>query len=294
MSAFATITLDVDAMNDAKNTSYSLSGDATTAANAAADTSTTTASITAANQNHNQIQDMKVGISGGFGTFVVGRMEDFTTSKVTSVTDIASSGHSVEPGNGAGRTDDAIAYVSPSINGLTIGLAGYMVNSVDAVTAATGVTAVAENNTGFEDNSFDATDIALMYANGPLAVNVSVEDHNIGSASAGGTVEGVTAYSIAYTMGDLKLAAARSETDVKTWADADDTAVVATYTMGNNAIKLGWGENETASATAVTSVDSNYVELNHNFSARTQGYVSFYNTDTANSDSVRVGMQHTF
>ena len=60
--------------------------------------------------------DTKVGIKGGFGTVVAGRMEDFSESKVLSMVDVFS-GQGVElGGSNAGRNDDAVAYVSPSFN----------------------------------------------------------------------------------------------------------------------------------------------------------------------------------
>jgi predicted porin len=80
--------------------------------------------------------DTKVGIKGGFGTVVAGRMEDFSESKVLGMADVLS-GTSVElGGNNAGRNDDGFAYVSPSMNGLTVGIAGYA--AIDNTVAANG------------------------------------------------------------------------------------------------------------------------------------------------------------
>ena len=290
MSAFAKVHFDVDAIQDSANTTYALTdANAETATAAAAANNTLGATST----NHNQMKDVVVGIKGGFGTVVLGRMEDFTTSKVTAMADIASGDATVEPDSGAVRNDNGVAYVSPAMNGLTLGVAGYVIDTT-ASAAATGTVSAVTAST-YNDSSFDATDIALMYANGPLAINVSNEDHNVRSTAAAGTVEDVTAMGVSYAMGDLKVAAVYSTTDVITYASTDDTAIVASYAMGNNVIKAGWGNNESStSAATVTDVDSNFVELNHNFSARTSAYVNAFNTDTANGDKYSVGLIHKF
>jgi len=234
-----------------------------------------------AGSNSTMTQNQTVSLSGGFGTVVLGRMEDFTQSKVLAMADVFNGNGSVEPTTGAGRNNGGIAYVSPAMNGLTVGVAGFAVDN--------SATAGALN-----DDTFDATDVALMYSNGPLTVNVSREDHD---RTAGGTsqIEDITSVGLGYTAGDLSLTAVHSKANYVTFADADDTAIIAKYTMGNNQIVVGWGNDETAgSATSVTDVDETTVELVHNFSSRTKAFVTVYDTDAASGDSVSFGMKHSF
>ncbi len=82
-----------------------------------------------ATQNNDQI----VGMSGGFGTVVVGRMEDFTEGKVMAMASIfESDSQSLEGGSNAGRNDNAIAYVSPTFSGFHAGIAGYAMEIMTA------------------------------------------------------------------------------------------------------------------------------------------------------------------
>ena len=236
--------------------------------------------------------DTKVGIKGGFGTVVAGRMEDFSESKVLSMVDVFS-GQGVElGGSNAGRNDDAVAYVSPSFNGLTVGVAGY---------------AMADGNgSNNGSDSFDATDIALMYANGPLTVNVAVEtiDQAIAdAATVNNMAEKTTSFGVGYTMGNLKMAAVyqdiENEAIVGTLTpanDHNDLMLAAVYTMGNNSIAVGWNENELT--TGATDNNTTSVELRHNFSARTQAFVGATQDDnavaTTETDTVYMGLSHSF
>jgi len=235
--------------------------------------------------------DTKVGIKGGFGTVVAGRMEDFSESKVLSMVDVFS-GQGVElGGSNAGRNDDAVAYVSPSFNGLTVGVAGY---------------AMADGNgSNNGSDSFDATDIALMYANGPLTVNVAVEtiDQAIADAATVNMAEKTTSFGVGYTMGNLKMAAVYQDIENEAIAgtltpanDHNDLMLAAVYTMGNNSIAVGWNENELT--TGATDNNTTSVELRHNFSARTQAFVGATQDDFATAadetDTVYMGLSHSF
>jgi len=232
MSAFATIVVDTDDM--------------------VADTT-----------NTDDVQDQKVGISGGFGTIVMGRMEDFTESKVLSMVDVFGGG-SVELGtDNAERQNGATAYVSPSFNGLTVGVAGYSLGDGD---------------------DFDATDIALMYSNGPLAVNIAVEDMDDYAAKALTT----TTAGIKYTAGDLAVAAVWQDIDTVSGTDTDDSMVTAVYNMGNNSIAIGWNDDESEAE------NDTVVELRHKFSSRTRAYIGVKDSDTDTEDTQYLGLEHSF
>ena len=276
-----------------------------------------------------QQYDQLVGLKSSAGTLIMGKVEDFTESKVMSMTDKTMGAGGVEIGSNLNRNEGGIAYVSPAFNGLTVGVAGY------ALSAG-----------GGSEDAFDAVDLGLMYSNGPLSVNVSFEnDKRVAvagtTAKATGattlaTAEGVYAAAVAggavaltdidtvetaraayaaiaadttafdsgdstsigasYAMGDMTVAATFQTTEFDTAgkADEDDTSIALTYAMGNNKLVLGWNDNETSAAAVVTDTNSNVIELQHSFSKHTAAYVNFYNSDVADADTTSFGLQHTF
>jgi len=280
LTAFYKMEMDVDSLQS--NNTVTGAGTITSATSYTTGVGTATDVIsvesltqTAGTASAHSSLDNIIGIKGGFGTLVLGQMEDFTESKVMSMTDVTSGAGSVESDNtNLTRATGGVAYVSPAMNGLTLGVAGY-----------TGYT-------GGTKDGFDATDIALMYANGPLAVNLAVEDRDVGTTA--GTVDNITSIGAKYAAGDLTVAATHRSADLHTWGDEDDTSVAITYKMGNNSVALGWNENETSTATATTSTNANVIELKHSFSGRTSAYINFYNTDVADEDTASLGLQTTF
>jgi len=256
MSAFADIRLDLDShATDVQNDGNTI------------DTQTTF--------------DTKVGISGGFGTVVMGRMEDFTESKVNAMVDVLA-GSSIEIDDVAGRQDDGIAYVSPEIvPGLTVGVAAFYHD---------------DNTAGEDIEDLDATDIALMYSNGPLAINVAQEE--IKDPTGGDDAE-ATSVGVGYTIGDLKLAGVYQSIDNLSHTaanDQDNMMAAAVYTMGANSIAVGWNEDE--QGTGATDNSTSAFEVRHNFSSRTRAYVGLTSDDFATpadeTDTFYIGMEHSF
>lgn len=258
MSAFADIRLDLDT-------------------NATADTDGHNHGITTTQTTF----DTKVGISGGFGTVVMGRMEDFTESKVNAMVDVLG-GSSIEIDDVAGRQDDGIAYVSPEIvPGLTVGVAAFYHD---------------DNTAGEDIEDLDATDIALMYSNGPLAINVAQEE--IKDPTGGDDAE-ATSVGVGYTIGDLKLAGVYQSIDNLSHTaanDQDNMMAAAVYTMGANSIAVGWNEDE--QGTGATDNSTSAFEVRHNFSSRTRAYVGLTSDDFATpadeTDTFYIGMEHSF
>ena len=277
-----------------------------------------------------QQYDQLVGLKSSAGTLIMGKVEDFTESKVMSMTDKTMGAGGVEIGSNLGRQEGGIAYVSPAFNGLTVGVAGY------ALSAG-----------GGSEDAFDAVDLGLMYSNGPLSVNVSFENDKRAATAATTTkttalgtlntaeiayatitngpaapnaaqtttiLAARQAYADAaanaaafhsgdsksigasYAMGDMTVAATFQTTEFDTAgkADEDDTSIALTYAMGNNKLVLGWNDNETSAAAVVTDTNSNVIELQHSFSKHTAAYVNFYNSDVADADTTSFGLQHTF
>ena len=231
-----------------------------------------------------QQYDQLVGLKSSAGTLIMGKVEDFTESKVMSMTDKTMGAGGVEIGSNLGRQEGGIAYVSPAFNGLTVGVAGY------ALSAG-----------GGSEDAFDAVDLGLMYSNGPLSVNVSFEnDKRAATAATAATAAfdsgDSTSIGASYAAGDLTVAATQQMTSYDTAgkADEDDTSIAVTYNMGNNKVVVGWNDNETSAGATVTDTNSNVIELQHSFSKTTAAYVQFYNTDVAAGDTTSFGLQHSF
>ena len=211
-------------------------------------------------------KDSKLGISGDFGTFVFGRMEDFTEGKVMSMMTLNGTG-AIEATGNATRTDDAVAYVSPTVAGFHVGLAGY---------AVTG-----------DSDAFDATNVAVFYDNGPLSIKIADEDNDNSTQSL--------AIGASYTMGDIKVSALNVDWDNVanvTTADNTDFMLRLDYTMGNNKITIATLDDETGAGAQGTDVTA--IELTHTLSGRTSVYLGGTDSDAANADTTYVGMIHKF
>jgi predicted porin len=238
--------------------------------------------------------DQVVGLKGDFGTIVAGRMEDFSEGKVAGMASVDSSDAlSIEP-NGAfdtGRAEGGIAYVSPSFNGLTFGIAGYAlpnggasdtvdtisisglttdasgVSSTSATLQGTGDIDVTYLSTGTNldaDAKIDATDIMVEYANGPLLVRVAREsiDKKATKAGASGQDQETDSIAVSYKMDNITLVGYAF--DVENGAgtannDADGYMVGAKIAMGANTFGIGYSEEtdvDSNSATGAYTVDS--------------------------------------
>ncbi|MEJ1354901.1 MAG: porin [Candidatus Sedimenticola sp. (ex Thyasira tokunagai)] len=228
--------------------------------------------------------DQIVGLTGGFGTVVLGRMEDFTEGKVMAMASIfESDSQNVEGGSNQGRTDGGIAYVSPNFSGFQVGVAGY------AVEAAT------------DGENFDAVDMMVAYSNGPITVRLSREttDNDTVSYLAGLTPavnvgKTNTSLGLQYTAGafDARAVMQKSDNVGGTAAnDFTDWMVGGSYTFGNNKVVAGYESDETTTS----NTDTNWqVEFQHMFSKRTKVYVGYTDQDAANADATYFGMKHTF
>jgi hypothetical protein len=230
-------------------------------------------------------KDQIVGLKGGFGTVVTGYMEDFTESKVqgrmTLESDIGASGI-LEANTDYGSRNHGVAYVTPTVNGLHAGVAAYFDSSLNGSSGA------------------DAYDVAVFYDNGPLSIAVAQETIK-GLASGGSSKDAeVLSISASYTMGDLKATVLRTSSDNTTNSDtndSDDTSYRLDYKMGNNAITLGYKDDETDAGAKGNDVW--VVEMKHNFSKQTSIYASYADIDDNSSATVadyeaKVGLKHSF
>lgn len=225
--------------------------------------------------------DNVVGLSGDFGTVVLGTMEDFTEGKAMSRLTMNGPAEIEAANNNAGRTAGGIAYVSPSFNGVTVGVAGF----TDASTTGS--------------NNIDASDVMVHYVNGPLDIILTQEkqaaEGSLTTSSA--TDQKTTAMGASYTMGDIKFGVMSIDTDGAEGVSADDstdTAMRLDYTMGNNVITVASINDETKTSGTASEVDITALEIKHNLSSRTNVYVGFQSHETANNDKSYVGLVHKF
>jgi predicted porin len=261
-----------------------------------------------------------LGLKGDFGSIMVGRMEDFTESKVQAMANNdASDVLSIEY-NGdydTPTTEGGIAYVSPSFNGLTFGIAGYALNN-GQVAAVAGTNASAAGGAVVTIGSaaavskdangkIDATDIMVEYANGPLLVRASYEvmDKSIFNVSqATGKDQKSTSVGAQYKMGDITLTAASFDVDNGGGTDTNDVSgyfVGAKMVAGANTFAIGYSEEDDVNSGAKNTAgdDKNMlITASHAFSKRTSAYVGFESNDDpdagADRDMWAVGMKHSF
>ncbi|MEJ1408145.1 MAG: porin [Candidatus Sedimenticola sp. (ex Thyasira tokunagai)] len=228
-----------------------------------------------------QSNDQIVGLSGGFGTVVVGAMEDFTEGKVMAMASIfESDSQNLEGGNNHGRTDNGMAYVSPNFSGFQVGIAGYAVESAT------------------DGENFDAVDMMASYSNGPITVRLARETTDTDTV---GATQGKTNTSLGaqYNSGAFSVVAVMQKSDnVNNTAanDYTDWMLGGSYTFGNNKVVAGYESDETST----TNTDGNWqVEFQHMFSKRTKVYVGHHSADAAptatkDGDATYFGMKHTF
>jgi predicted porin len=245
LTAFAQITLDTDDTSAATSTTAN-----TFVATTSADTSVTTTTNSKVLE-----KDAKLGIKGGFGTLVMGRMEYLVTGAFSSKMDDGS-GKTESTQTALGRAN-AVAYVSPTVNGLHIAAAG---------------------SNGAAADMFTNKEVLAVYSNGPLSVmasHVDVKD-----------TQAMNSLYASYAIGDAKISAMTVDTDYDAAATTDlrDNIIRLDYTMGNNSLLIINKDADAANA------DRTAVKLTHKFSKRTAAYVGVRNNDGTTEDETYVGM----
>ena len=264
--------------------------------------------------------DQVVGLKGDFGTIVAGRMEDFSEGKVAAMASVDSSDTLLIEPNGAfdtGRNEGGIAYVSPSFNGLTFGVAGYaMSNGGVAAVAGTNASAAggavvtigsAAAVSKDADANIDATDIMVEYANGPLLVRASYENvdksvYNVDQTT--GKDQKTTQIAMSYKMDNITLVGHHFDVENGGGTDTNDTdgfMVGAKVGMGANTFGLGYSEETNVnSGTKQTNGDNEawIVSVDHALSKRTSLTAAYKSLDdkdaSADKDNFAVGIKHVF
>jgi len=268
--------------------------------------------------------DQVVGLKGDFGTIVAGRMEDFSESKLAGLAAVDSSdGLSIEPNgyHNTGRAEGGLAYVSPSFNGLTFGVAGYALpngstasstvaastNGTVSSTSVTTTTITYTATTKDADAKFDATDIMIEYANGPLLVRAAREtvDGGVYLSTAGTPDKETDSIAIQYKMDNITLHGYAFDVENGKGVasnDMDGYFVGAKIGMGANTFSLSYAEesdyNTSTGAKESGDDEAWMVSVDHALSKRTSLTAAYKSADDGNTntsaDEFAVGLKHVF
>jgi len=216
--------------------------------------------------NGGKLADLSVTLSGDFGSISAGRMESFHEAVAQGFVNIDAS-HDADLENNltsnsiGDRVNGAIAYTSPSFNGLTVSAASISLNDTD-------------------DDGSDATDIMVKYSNNGLMVFAEQFDID-GGAEA-------TAFGASYKMGDIEVRAMQRTHKTAAGVEKDASFLGAKYNMGNITLAAGKLDEDTASK------DASILSVEYKLSKRTSVYAVDMNSDATAEDQTVFGIKHTF
>jgi predicted porin len=226
-----------------------------------------------------------IGLAGDWGTFLYGRHDTpykmaYYASGIDMLGDSFMDTNSLY-GHQEWRRDNAIAYVSPNWNGLTLAAA----------------VIPAEGSPNPEDDGFaDSYSIGVMYSNNGMKLSAGYEDTEgeLGVESQNWMV------GAGYSMNAFDISAVYVDQEVGT-STFDGYAVSMAYTMGNNKLigtigQSDWGDDDGLGYG---------VAVQHMFSKRTSAYLGYSSTEMLDahrtgaylgedSEAVSFGMIHNF
>jgi len=213
--------------------------------------------------------DRYIGLSGDFGTVMLGRYEQLITSHGTDMANGLASFENLsveQTSDGGNRGNEGIRYTSPNFNGITVAVGGFM-NGTDGE---------ADNTT----KDMDTTEAMIQYSNAGLTVRYV--DHSSDVAGDDADVLGVS-----YAMGDLTVAVTKLDSSTNS---EDATIVGASYTMGANKIAAAYVYDHKTTAT-----EGDYViTAKHSLSKSTTVGIGHEGDDTGSNSSTGVFVQHKF
>lgn len=221
-----------------------------------------------------------VGLSGGFGTAVIGRHDTpykLATTKYNvfadTIADYAATRlDGVALITGHARASNAIAYISPNMGGLSF--SGAVVTSMDQLNA---------------NEDVDALSLAGGYANGPLTVDLGWEDIK----AASGDDRTAMKLGAGYSFGAAKIGVVYEDVDNDISTDRDSIYVSGAFTMGAIVLKGQYGQVDVGAADqSAWALGADY-----NLSKRSTLFVVYGNGDNDSGDDVsgwNLGMTHNF
>lgn len=197
-----------------------------------------------------------VGLAGGFGTAIAGRLytpffslwssaDPFAAGTVGQARNVWSSGAGVDGLLDPVRVDNAVAYVSPNFGGFDVTLAYSNGTGIGDAVTAENANNNARNNTVYA--------VLAKYAAGPVNVGLNVHRIAAGSGIANATAKNVDNYTLAGTF-DAKVVKLHA---LATYNIVDSSAARADFTGSNYMLGLSVPVGK---ATIKTSV--NYSDFN--------------------------------
>jgi len=220
----------------------------------------------------NKVADLSVSLSGDFGTITAGRFETFNMAYFHGKADMDPS-HDItleDTLGQQGRVNGSLAYVSPSFNGLTVGVSTLM--------------GAGMADSGTDTSNTDGSEYMVKYTNAGLELSAGKTTHK-GSAA---DEEVVNIYA-GYNMGDLKVGVLHRdvENDNGGATDNKSTTYNVAYTMGANTVSFGLLDSDDA-----RDGDS-VIALKHAMSKNVSAYIAQKNDDDGD-DTTLIGVKYGF
>jgi predicted porin len=201
-----------------------------------------------------------VGIAGGFGTVTLGSSVLSPSFYARAATDVSTTNnYGIATFSGATRLDNSVNYTSPNFGGLTVRAS--MVQKADN----------AGNN---------ATDLSVVYANGPLTLAASSSD----SGTATGSFIGA-----AYDLGMAKVFVSSVDTDIAATSYAADkyTNIGVSAPVGALTLQADYRQAKNA--------DVNTYALSAQYALSKRSSLTAFTSKADNADAkVGFGIRHNF
>lgn len=184
-----------------------------------------------------------VGLGGGFGTVLLGKHDTpmkLLGRSVDNFGDTYADSRNLLGATAAGstafdlRTDNTIAYISPSFSGVTL-IGAYVADHNQTGDGA-------ECASGLDCNVTDAYSVSAAYNNGPLMAGLGYERHNV-DAGASEIDRSMWRLVGGYTFGNFKLGAQYEKGSADTGllpADRKGWGLFGNYAMGNITLKANY------------------------------------------------------
>ncbi len=229
-----------------------------------------------------------VGLSGGFGTVVLGTHDTpykISTGSLDLFGDTRADYNNIIGNyNGAvgfdERAGQTAAYITPTVSGLHAAIARVSLKAAEAAGA----------------KETEAWSMTAIYKNGPIFATVAYEAYEDGSGSLGGFgVPDVNGESSAfklgagYKIGDGKIGFVYEDIDTEA-ANADRDAYMINYAhkFGANTFKIQYAAADDRDGLASSGAKNWTLGLDHAFSKRTKVYGLY--TTTANDTNASYGL----
>ena len=220
----------------------------------------------------NKVADLSVSLSGDFGTITAGRFETFNMAYFHGKADMDPS-HDItleDTLGQQGRVNGSLAYVSPSFNGLTVGVSTLM--------------GAGMADSGTDTSNTDGSEFMVKYTNAGLELSAGKTTHKGAAADE----EVINVYA-GYNMGDLKVGVLHRDVDNNNGSATDNksTTFNVAYTMGANTVSFGLLDSDDA-----RDGDS-VIALKHAMSKNVSAYIAQKNDDDGD-DTTLIGVKYGF